>query len=454
MPPYLTAAQAAEQQTRLAGFRTVYSSESAPVDERLSACCDLVQAYQRLGLGDRAADWVRWGASLCDESAPHGLQARYHLLCASVWLDREDWLSASLSLERLSTLRPVGVEQEREWLAAQVQLALGSGGEPFAPLEKAFRHLRHHPSPFWAAAFWGWKGRWLAAQDRLDEASLAFKRALVEAERSQDVGAILLALLDGAESPGAVKAKALRAAKAAVELADGADVPGARARAQALVSRLTGGRKESESSLAFQASFAADREESHRRARMDREAREADLEILEASRQGRRHREAQTLASIASRLASEEDLSHCLDALYLSLRTLMAADVFGIALLSEGGEALDYSLFIEEGRRTRVGLIPVQSPRSLGAWCFRERKSVRVNDIDREYALYLKELSKLSEHRPKSMLFQPLVAGKEAVGIITVQAFAKGAYGPEAEAQLAVVAACVSLRLQSPKRSA
>jgi transcriptional regulator with GAF, ATPase, and Fis domain len=234
----------------------------------------------------------------------------------------------------------------------------------------------------------------------------------------------------------------------ALAKAQSCEVPVAVVEAQWTLSRLTAGPRETEASRLFHAFFEDNRSLDAVLGQWDRAARDADVRLLEAAGQDKRRRDAELLASIVGRVASDADLSRSLDELYQSLRTLMASDVFGIALWAPEQKALDYALFIEEGRRTRVGLIPVDSTRSLGAWCFRSQKAVRINDIDREYGGYLKELSRLADHRPKSMLFQPLLAEGRALGIVTVQSFARDAYGSEDEANLAVIAACVSLRIQ------
>lgn len=454
MQVFLNAAEAASIQSQLPELRTRFGSAQASPDERVSACTEAARLYGRLGLTDRAADWLRAAANVSEDSLSSHVFYRYHAVASWLWLDRGDGQAAARSLDCLKRGTVSSLEDERLVLAGAVRLALlQSPFDAFAPLERAFRHLRSHPSPLWLCRLLLWRARWLSLQGRTDEILPTVKKALAEALKAGDLEAELQCLLALAQVPGLSKSKALRATRTALEKALAAEVPAAAAQAHWVLSRLTAGQKESESSLAFQAFFDEDQGLKDRAGLWDRLARDEDARVFEESGRGQRRREAELLAAIAGKLSAEPDLSRSLEGVYQPVRSLMAADVFGIALWAPDQAALDYALFIEDGRRTRVGLIPVDSTRSLGAWCFRARKAVRINDIDREYGNYLKELSRLSEHRPKSMLFQPLLSDGDILGIVTVQSFLRDAYGPEAEAHLAVVAACVALRLQGRSRS-
>jgi len=260
---------------------------------------------------------------------------------------------------------------------------------------------------------------------------------------------LLEAQLEAAGMSGRSKAAAL--AGQALDRAVAEDLPAAEAAAGALLSRWAG--KPAEALERFRASVDADRRGADRHAAWDREAREADRPLLEELEAEGRTWDARLLAGIAEALTRPSSLAAALDAVYPPLRRLLSADIFGVALWLPDRRALDYALFIEDGVRTRVGMIPVDSPRSLGAWCFREGRPVRINDIDREYGQYLKELSRLTDHQPKSMLFLPLTAHGSCWGIATVQAFGRHAYGPEELARFTVVAGLLSLRIYGLDRS-
>lgn len=416
--------------------------------ERVLLGSTLADHYLRLGLLEGAADWLRALQPVTEDSVPAATLRLYHMASLELWLEQGDTVAASRVLEQLRPLVSGDAEAERTVLTAAVRLALlRPSAEPFAALEKAFRHLRLHPSPSRATCLWQAKAEWLQRQGRNDEVQHCLKKAVNEAQRSGQPALEVSAWIALARAPSTPRAKAQRAAKSALEKASGADLPQAVVEAEACLSELTRGR-ESESSSLFRRSVEGAQKLSRQHSQRERETREVDARLFAASSQSRRLYEAQLLATLAGLVSSGGDLARTLDALYPSLSSLMPADIFGVALWDPRQRALDYAFFIEEGRRTRVGLIPVDSPRSLGAWCFREQRSLRIDDIDRDYSAYLKELSLLSDHRPKSMLFQPLLGLSGPLGIVSVQAFARRSYGGEDEAFLAVLASCLALRLQ------
>jgi tetratricopeptide (TPR) repeat protein len=451
LTPYLSRTALDELVSRLPALRSRYQ-EALGRGDPASAALDLTAAYRQLGLSDRAQGWLKVAEA---QGGPESGPAAFRLAAetAALALAFDDAPVLARAVERLKGWGGLGLEEERLVLALQVRLSLlSSPAEAFAPLERAFRHLRHHPSPVWASRFLRWRATWFDHQNRLDEAYVAAKKALAQAQGSGDAGEELACWLLLAHRESTPRPKALRAAQTAVELARDGGFTSAEAEAHRALSRLTAGPREAEPLKAFRTAVDQEKEWEARQRAWDRQARAEDAALLGASGEGRRVTDAQGIAVIAGILSRGQDLARSLDEVYPWLGKLMTADIFGVALWEPGQAALDYSYFIEEGRRTRVGLIPVGSHRSLGAWCFRHRKPVRVNDIDREYRTYLKELSRLAEHRPKAMLFQPLVSDRGLLGIVTVQSFAREAYDTAAEAHLGVVAAVLALRLQSEGR--
>lgn len=447
MKPFLTTTESADLASRLSDLRNRFSSAATPT-ERVLWGSTLADHYLRLGLLDGAADWLRAVQPFLDDAVPAATLRLYHLAALELWLEQGDAVSASRVLEQLRPLVSGDPEAERAVFTAAVRLALlRPSAQPFAALEKAFRHLRVHPSPSWGAFLWQAKAEWLERQGRNDEVQHCLKKAVNEALKSGHPSVEVSAWIALARAPSTPRAKAQRAAKSALERASGAELPLGVVEAEACLSELTRGR-ESESSLLFRRSAEGALHLSRQHSQRERETREADARLFEASSQTRRLLEAQLLAALAGIVSSGGDLARTLDAVYPSLRSLMPADIFGVALWDPGQRALDYAFFIEEGRRTRVGLIPIDSPRSLGAWCFRQQRALRIDDIDRDYSTYLKELSRLSDHRPKSMLFQPLRGLSGPLGIVSVQAFSRHSYGVEDEAYLAVLASCLALRIQ------
>lgn len=420
-------------------------AEAAHTGGRREAALALAQGYLRWGLGERAAPWVAVVARL--EAEEPTLEPWAPLLEAWQTLVAANRSSAAASLARLG-LGPV----HSQALAAELSVGLTLLARPedgFAALERALRVLRRESEPLsWARVLLE-KGRWLIEAGRGKEATVPLRRAQTLALEAQRVGWSLeaawwLAVGGGKTRAATAVLKVLEAARAAAEpvtaaracrfLADQASRPAA--------------------ALAyFREAVDWEARAALRRERWSAEAAEADGELLRSFEDERRSGEARHLARLSHILSRSGGLAEVLDAVYPVLQRLVPADIFGVALWVPDRKVLDYAYFLEAGVRTRVGTIGLDSPRSLGAWCFRERQPVRINDIDREYGRYLKERSQLSEHQPQSMLFLPLEAAGERLGIVTAQSFGRHAYGPDELNRLTVVAGLLALRLYGWGRS-
>lgn len=128
-----------------------------------------------------------------------------------------------------------------------------------------------------------------------------------------------------------------------------------------------------------------------------------------------------------------KDLTGSLDplaickALERHLAALIPADAFGVALLSPGGDALDYIHYVEDGVVDVSNTYPLDHPTSLAVLTFRE---------DRELTLFNESQlhnapsgAGVAQASPiLSAIFRPLIANGRRIGVVTVQSHRENAY--------------------------
>lgn len=136
------------------------------------------------------------------------------------------------------------------------------------------------------------------------------------------------------------------------------------------------------------------------------------------------------ISKIGRELTSNLNLDSILDDIYEEVNGLMGAQIFGIALYKEEKDTLDFSLFIENDKRVDMGCVSVSDETSIGAYCFRNKTDIIINDTSREYIKYVSRTSsyKSTEKTPLSLIFCPLIIGDRALGIIGIQSYNKNAY--------------------------
>ena len=124
--------------------------------------------------------------------------------------------------------------------------------------------------------------------------------------------------------------------------------------------------------------------------------------------------------------ASLDTLSIC-KLLEKHFSALLPVDAFGVALLSPGGDSLDYIYYIEDGQVDEPTSYPLDHPTSLAALTFREdREITHFNESELVNAPSGKTVA---ESAPiLSAVLRPLIANGRRIGVVTVQSHQANAY--------------------------
>ncbi|MEO6226265.1 MAG: ATP-binding protein [Thermomonas sp.] len=106
---------------------------------------------------------------------------------------------------------------------------------------------------------------------------------------------------------------------------------------------------------------------------------------------------------------------------------LLPVDVFGVAMLSPAGDALDFLFYVEDGLIDEPSSYPLDHPTSLAALTFREDREITIfNEVQLANA---PSSSGFSESTPiLSAVFRPLIANGRRIGVVTVQSHQANAY--------------------------
>ena len=128
-----------------------------------------------------------------------------------------------------------------------------------------------------------------------------------------------------------------------------------------------------------------------------------------------------------------KDLTVSLDALSICktmerhIAELLPMDAFGVALLSPGGNSLDYIYYIEDGVVDSANSYPLDHPTSLAVLTFREDRELTLfNESQLDNA---PTASNIEQSAPiLSAVFRPLIANGRRIGVVTVQSHSPDAY--------------------------
>ncbi len=135
-----------------------------------------------------------------------------------------------------------------------------------------------------------------------------------------------------------------------------------------------------------------------------------------------------TISSIGKDINSTIKLEEVLDAVYEGVNSIMAADVFGIALLDKSTEEIDYRFFIENSTKVIPPRVSIHTKNSLAARCIKQNREIKIDDT----MMIIKDgAQKHKTDNPQitqSLLIIPLIVEEDIIGILTVQSYRKKQY--------------------------
>lgn len=142
-------------------------------------------------------------------------------------------------------------------------------------------------------------------------------------------------------------------------------------------------------------------------------------------------RQLETIAAIGRELTTLSDLSEVLLKIKHQLSKVLAIDVISV------GEIIDNELcfnhYIVANKKVDTRCVCLDSEHSLGAICVRKNKELIVNDLRVEYAHIVDKVEKVTVNgkndlKVNSLMYAPLIAKGEVLGVFTIQSYEKNAY--------------------------
>jgi len=134
------------------------------------------------------------------------------------------------------------------------------------------------------------------------------------------------------------------------------------------------------------------------------------------------------VSQIGQSIISTHDLEQIFDKMHSNVNQLMDATIFSIRICDYEKHEIDYRYTIESGRRLDQQSISMDDYDNYSVWCLRNKKDIFINDHAKEYSKYTNRIVVVDGELPESLIFCPMIIGKQVVGIISAQSFKKNAY--------------------------
>ena len=163
------------------------------------------------------------------------------------------------------------------------------------------------------------------------------------------------------------------------------------------------------------------------RARSEATALQSELE---------RKRNVELLSEIGKKITASLDVDTIFGKLYENVNELMDAAIFGVGIYHPAEHTIEYRLAFANGKRYKPYRRDTLNKDQFPVWCIENRKAVFLNDVEAGFSQYIQKYEE-SAHKledgsapqsPQSLIYLPLMARDQVLGIITVQSFKKNAY--------------------------
>jgi signal transduction histidine kinase len=158
----------------------------------------------------------------------------------------------------------------------------------------------------------------------------------------------------------------------------------------------------------------------------------------------------QLLSEIGQNITSSFSIEAIIETTYDKVNGLMDASCFAIGIYNETEQKIDFPGVKEKGITLPFSANALSEER-LSSICFNNQKEIIILEIN-DFGKYLANvpLVKVGE-QPESIIYLPLTAKGNPIGVISVQSFAENAYAPYHLSVLKIIAAYVGTALDNAR---
>ncbi len=156
------------------------------------------------------------------------------------------------------------------------------------------------------------------------------------------------------------------------------------------------------------------------------------------------------LSDIGQQVTATLDFDQMVAVLYQHVNSLMDAPGFGIGVLNEKSNLIEFRGYSVEREQLSYDFNAARDKTLLSSWAIRNQKEVKIGDLQSEYAKYVAgEVVAVGTTIPKSLIYLPLAIKNRPVGVLTVQSLEKNAYSDRHLTLLKGLASYVSIALDN-----
>lgn len=158
------------------------------------------------------------------------------------------------------------------------------------------------------------------------------------------------------------------------------------------------------------------------------------------------------LNQIGASILSELTVEQIVETVYHHVNELMDAYSFAIGVYNASTGYFEYVGAREKGLIVPRFAIYAHNTKRFSGWVFANKKEILINDFDNEYHIYLPErINALQGIEPASLMYVPLMANKDIIGMLSVRTPVKDAYSIQSLETLKTLAVFISKAIENSR---
>lgn len=166
------------------------------------------------------------------------------------------------------------------------------------------------------------------------------------------------------------------------------------------------------------------------------------------------YNQIKTISKIGRDITSTQKLDEILNKVYLNIDNIVDASVFGIGLINDTGDRINFSLFVENGTKVPFFYERTDHENSFAAWVVKNKQEILINDLEKDYFRYVDTIyNRDLTSEPKSMIFVPLLIKDKCIGVMTVQSYILNNYSQMDIETIKALGSYVAIAINNSKKS-
>lgn len=167
-------------------------------------------------------------------------------------------------------------------------------------------------------------------------------------------------------------------------------------------------------------------------------ARETEARSMALQAENDRRKNVELFSKIGKEITSSLDFESIYLCLYHHISKLVDVSIFEIGIYHPEQQIIEFKFSLKQGKRKAPYTIDLNNHNRLAVWSIMNRKPIFIADSGKEYLKYWDRNFRVSvfpnlvtanlSARTASLIYFPLIAQNQVLGVLNIQSFKKNAY--------------------------